>query len=246
VPLDELLRTSDVVTLHVFLAESSRQLIGERVNLMKPQAVLVNTSRGDVVDEAALCRVLERGQLYGAGIDAWTIEPTPPDNPLLRFENVLVTPHMATANKDAMIKKSQATYANFQRILHWRTAAECRPPLPRSGGGRGRWRVMRGMVRLDGKTSLVVDASSRLGRAIALELAAAGAHVVVADVDHHAGADIVAQIERLDASASQVLLDPGGSGELRCGDTGRTRPLWTIGRAVRGRGGPARATQAAA
>jgi glyoxylate reductase len=118
-PLDELLRTSDVVTLHVFLAEGSRHMIGEReLRLMKPTAVLINTSRGGVVDEDALHRVLKEGHLYGAGIDAWQVEPTPPDNPILSLPNVLVTPHMATANRDAVIKKSQAAYANFQRVLH--------------------------------------------------------------------------------------------------------------------------------
>jgi phosphoglycerate dehydrogenase-like enzyme len=117
-PLDELLRTSDVVTLHVFLAEGSRHMIGEReLRSMKSSAVLINTSRGGVVDEAALYRVLADGHLYGAGIDAWEVEPTPPDNPILRLENVLVTPHMATANRDAVVKKAQAAYANFQRVL---------------------------------------------------------------------------------------------------------------------------------
>ena len=61
--------------------------------------------------------MLSDGHLYGAGIDAWEVEPTPPDNPILTLDNVLVTPHMATANRDAVIKKSQAAYANFQRVL---------------------------------------------------------------------------------------------------------------------------------
>jgi phosphoglycerate dehydrogenase-like enzyme len=116
--LDELLRSSDIVTLHVFLAEGSRHMIGEaELRSMKPTAVLINTSRGGVVDEAALYRVLEGGHLYGAGIDAWDQEPTPPDNPILALPNVLVTPHMATANRDAVVKKSEAAYANFQRVL---------------------------------------------------------------------------------------------------------------------------------
>jgi lactate dehydrogenase-like 2-hydroxyacid dehydrogenase len=116
--LDELLSTSDVVTLHVFLGPGSKHLIGRReLELMKPRAVLINTSRGDVVDEAALYRHLAAGKLYGAGIDAWQEEPTSPENPILRLENVLVTPHMATANRDAVVKKSRAAYANFQRVL---------------------------------------------------------------------------------------------------------------------------------
>lgn len=117
-PLQELLRTADVVTLHVFLAEDSKHLIAEReIRAMKPTAVLINTSRGGVIDESALYRVMKEGHLYGAGIDAWQEEPTPPDNPLLTLDNVLVTPHMATANRDAVVKKSRAAYANFQRVL---------------------------------------------------------------------------------------------------------------------------------
>jgi lactate dehydrogenase-like 2-hydroxyacid dehydrogenase len=116
--LDELLRSSDVVTLHVFLADASRHMIGEaELRAMKPTAVLINTSRGGVVDEAALYRVLADGHLYGAGIDAWDEEPTRPDNPILALPNVLVTPHMATANRDAVVKKAEAAYANFQRVL---------------------------------------------------------------------------------------------------------------------------------
>jgi lactate dehydrogenase-like 2-hydroxyacid dehydrogenase len=117
-PLDELLATADIVTLHVFLGDASHHLIGEReLGLMKPGAVLINTSRGEVVDEAALYRALRDRTIAAAGIDAWTEEPTPPDNPILKLDNVLVTPHMATGNKDAMIKKSQACYANFGRVL---------------------------------------------------------------------------------------------------------------------------------
>lgn len=117
-PLDELLRTADVVTLHVFLGPRSHHLLGGReLSLMKPGAILINTSRGEVIDEAALYRSLSERRIAAAGIDAWTEEPTPPDNPLLKLENVLVTPHMATANRDAMIKKARAWYANFQRVL---------------------------------------------------------------------------------------------------------------------------------
>jgi lactate dehydrogenase-like 2-hydroxyacid dehydrogenase len=116
-PLDELLRTADVVTLHVFLSGSSHHMIGERqLAMMKSSATLINTSRGGVVDEEALYRALRDRTIAAAGIDAWAIEPTPPDNPILTLDNVLVTPHMATANRDAVIKKSEACYANFQRV----------------------------------------------------------------------------------------------------------------------------------
>jgi glyoxylate reductase len=116
--LDALLRESDVVTLHVFLSEESRHLIGEReLGLMKPSAVLINTSRGAVVDEGALYRALRDGRLWGAGIDAWTEEPAAPDNPLRTLPNVTCTPHMATATVDADRMKFQAAVANFRRVL---------------------------------------------------------------------------------------------------------------------------------
>jgi phosphoglycerate dehydrogenase-like enzyme len=116
--LDDLLRGSDVVTLHVFLSEASRHLIGEReLGLMKPSAVLINTSRGAVVDEAALYRALRDGRLWGAGLDAWTEEPAPPDNPLRGLPNVTCTPHMATGTVDADRMKFEAAVANFRRVL---------------------------------------------------------------------------------------------------------------------------------
>jgi phosphoglycerate dehydrogenase-like enzyme len=116
--LDDLLRESDVVTLHVFLSEASRHLIGEReLGLMKPSALLINTSRGAVVDEAALYRALRDRRLWGAGLDAWTEEPTPPDNPLRRLPNVTCTPHMATGTVDADRMKFEAAVANFRRVL---------------------------------------------------------------------------------------------------------------------------------
>ena len=117
-PLDELLSTADLITLHVFLAEGSTHLIGAReLGLMKPTAVLINTSRGGVVDEAALYATLKERRILAAGLDVFEVEPTPPDNPILKLDNVLVTPHMATANRDAMMQKSVACYANFRRVL---------------------------------------------------------------------------------------------------------------------------------
>ena len=116
--LDTLLRESDVVTLHVFLSEQSRHLIGERqLGLMKPSAVLINTSRGEVVDEAALYRALRDGAIWGAGLDAWTEEPTPADNPIRQLPNVTCTPHMATGTVDADRMKFEAALANFRRLL---------------------------------------------------------------------------------------------------------------------------------
>ena len=116
--LDRLLQVSDIVTLHVFLSDKSRGMIGEReFELMKPSAILINTSRGAVVDEDALYRALRNRKIWGAGLDAWTQEPTPPDNPILQLDNVVCTPHMATGTVESDRMKYQAAMDNFQRVL---------------------------------------------------------------------------------------------------------------------------------
>ncbi|MFV0335927.1 MAG: 2-hydroxyacid dehydrogenase [Tropicimonas sp.] len=94
--LNETLRESDVVSLHVPLLHSTRKMIGAvEFALMKPGAILINTSRGPVVDEAALCQALSEGQIAGAGLDVLEKEPPNPDNPLFSMDNVVLTPHQA-------------------------------------------------------------------------------------------------------------------------------------------------------
>lgn len=95
--LDELLRQSDVVTLHSALSQETRHMIGSReLGLMKPSAYLINASRGPVVDEAALLRVLREKRIAGAALDVFEVEPPEPSNPLFKLENVVVTPHVAS------------------------------------------------------------------------------------------------------------------------------------------------------
>ena len=97
VSLDELLRRSDYVSIHVPLMAATRGLINaEKLALMKPTAYLINTSRGPVVDETALIAALQNGQIAGAGLDVFEREPLASDSPLLRMENVTVTPHTAS------------------------------------------------------------------------------------------------------------------------------------------------------
>ena len=92
---EELFRRSDVVSVHVVLSERSTGLVGEReLELMKPTALLVNTSRGPVVDESALVRALQTGQIAGAGLDVYSQEPLPSDNPILTAPNTVLTPHL--------------------------------------------------------------------------------------------------------------------------------------------------------
>ena len=99
--LDELLLAADVVTLHVTLNEQSRGLIGAReLGLMKPRAILVNTSRGPIVEERALIAALSERRIAGAGIDVFDEEPLPLDHPLRRMDNVIATPHLGYVTEE--------------------------------------------------------------------------------------------------------------------------------------------------
>ncbi|MDQ1811755.1 D-2-hydroxyacid dehydrogenase [Massilia sp. CCM 9210] len=105
VTLDELLRISDVVSLHLPLTAQTANMIGaEQLARMKPGALLINTARGGLVDEAALARALSDGVMGGAGFDVLSTEPPSPDNPLLalRLPNFILTPHVAWASAGAM------------------------------------------------------------------------------------------------------------------------------------------------
>ena len=91
---DELFGRSDVLTIHLLLSERTRGLVGAReLELMKPTAYLVNTSRGPIVDETALIEVLEKGRISGAGIDVYDTEPLPVDHPLRGLDNTVLTGH---------------------------------------------------------------------------------------------------------------------------------------------------------
>ena len=104
-PLEQLLATSDVVSLHLPLTGQTRNMIGAReLAGMKRSAILINTARGGLVDEAALAEALANGTIAGAGFDVLSKEPPPPDNPLLRLRlpNFVLTPHNAWASGGAM------------------------------------------------------------------------------------------------------------------------------------------------
>jgi phosphoglycerate dehydrogenase-like enzyme len=92
---DELLAQSDVVSIHLVLSDRTRGLVGAReLALMKPTAFLVNTSRGPIVDEAALIEALRQHRIAGAGLDVFDQEPLPPGHPFLQLDNTLITPHL--------------------------------------------------------------------------------------------------------------------------------------------------------
>jgi D-3-phosphoglycerate dehydrogenase len=103
VELDELLRTSDVVSLHLRLSPETKGFLGrDRLGLMKPGAILINTARGPIVDEAAVIDALREGRLGGAGIDVFDAEPLTPGHPLTKLDNVVLTPHCAGITPEAL------------------------------------------------------------------------------------------------------------------------------------------------
>ena len=117
VSLDDLLRRADIVTLHVPLNEQTRHIIDARaLALMKPSAILINTCRGPVVDEAALTVALQEKLIRGAGLDVLYTEPPSPDNPILKLENVLFTPHTAGVTYDTWQRRGAFIFQNLQRV----------------------------------------------------------------------------------------------------------------------------------
>jgi len=117
-PLDDLLRAADVLTLHVPLTETTRGMIGTReLALLKPSATIVNTSRGQVIDDGALYDALRDGRLRAAGLDVFVEEPTPRDNPLLALPNVVSTPHIAGVAAEITARQLTYTIDNIERFL---------------------------------------------------------------------------------------------------------------------------------
>jgi phosphoglycerate dehydrogenase-like enzyme len=124
VPLETLLETADVVSLHVPLNHDTQGMIDARaLARMKPKAILINTCRGEVVQEEALIDALRQGRILAAGLDTQAKEPADPDNPLLTLPNVTLTPHSAGPTVDSFRKRFHNGYANIQRV------ASGQPPL---------------------------------------------------------------------------------------------------------------------
>ena len=118
VDLDTLLSTCDIISLHTPLNDGTRGMIGKaQLDLMKPSALLINTSRGPVVDSAALADALNSGKIAGAGIDVFEGEPPiARDHPLLTAKNVIATPHIGFATKEALVKRAVIVFDN---IVKW-------------------------------------------------------------------------------------------------------------------------------
>lgn len=115
VELDTLLRESDVVSLHCPLTPETREIIdAAALAKMKPTAFLINTSRGPLVNEAALAAALNAGQIAGAGLDVLAVEPPPATNPLLAARNCVITPHVAWATREARRRLIACTAENLR------------------------------------------------------------------------------------------------------------------------------------
>jgi D-3-phosphoglycerate dehydrogenase len=125
--IDEILQRSDYVSLHAALTEETRHMIGaEQLKAMKPTAYLINTSRGALVDEAALHASLSKKQIAGAALDAYEVEP-PKDSPLLQLENIVVTTHIGAHTRESIERVGVMAAENVLRTLeggqpHFRVA----------------------------------------------------------------------------------------------------------------------------
>jgi glycerate dehydrogenase len=116
--LETLLRRSDVVSLHCPLTAETKQMINaQRLKLMKPTAFLLNTSRGPLIDEAALAAALQAGEIAGAGLDVLSVEPPAADNPLYEAPNCFITPHISWATRAARSRLMRVAVENVRAFI---------------------------------------------------------------------------------------------------------------------------------
>jgi D-3-phosphoglycerate dehydrogenase len=116
--IEELLKQSDVVSLHLPLTPSTKNLISSaQLALLPPQAILINTARGEIVDEAALAAALREGRLFAAGLDALPSEPLRADSPLMGLPNVVMTPHIGGSTSAALDAMAEGAADNVLRFL---------------------------------------------------------------------------------------------------------------------------------
>jgi D-3-phosphoglycerate dehydrogenase len=140
VGLAELLRRSDIVSMHAPSTPDAHHLLTEEhFRLMKPGALFINTGRGLTVDEAALTKALEEGWIAGAGLDVLEQEPPAPTNPLLRMENVVLTPHVASASARMDPERRRRVGREIALVLTGRWPMSCVNPSVLAGAGLVRW-----------------------------------------------------------------------------------------------------------
>lgn len=117
--LDELLAVCDIVSLHCPLTNETRNLIdAARLSQMKPDALLINTARGGIIDEAALFEALGEKRIGGAGLDSFSVEPPPADSPLWSLDNLIVTPHVAGVTKGSAIQMAETAANHIISVLN--------------------------------------------------------------------------------------------------------------------------------
>jgi glyoxylate reductase len=127
--LPALLAESDYVSLHMALNDETRSMIGAtELARMKPDAVLINTARGGVVDQAALLQALRDGRIGGAGLDVFESEPLAPDHPLLDFDNVVVAPHLGSATVETRTRMSDLAVDNLLAFFRGERPPRCVNP----------------------------------------------------------------------------------------------------------------------
>ena len=130
-PLDDLLRRSDFVSLHCPLNHETTGMIGAReLARMKPTAFLVNTARAAIVDESALIAALRERRIAGAGLDVHLVEPLPPNSPWLALPNVILTPHIGGATGDVVRHHSDMIVDDIERWLRGERPLHCVTPAP--------------------------------------------------------------------------------------------------------------------
>jgi phosphoglycerate dehydrogenase-like enzyme len=118
VAFGELITRADVITLHVPSGKDTHHLIdATAIGRMKPEAIVINTARGTIIDEPALVRALQEGRIAGAGLDVYEEEPFKTENPLAALPNVVLTPHIAAGTRDALKTKMRALFQNVQRFF---------------------------------------------------------------------------------------------------------------------------------
>ena len=116
--VENVLKNSDFVSVHVPLIPQTRHLIDKKeLEMMKETAFLINTSRGPVINEKALIQALKDGKIRGAGLDVWDPEPPSADNPLLKMDNVVTLPHIASASVETRTKMINMAIENLNAIL---------------------------------------------------------------------------------------------------------------------------------
>ena len=145
--LKKVLQAADVVVVTTPLTRETRNMFGKKeLGWVKPDAILINASRGGVVNEAALVKALQNNKIAGAGLDVFSEEPVPADNPLLKLENVILTPHTAALTREGVTRMAAEAAKSVLDVFTGR--------VPRNVANlqvleSGRWKHLRPVVTAD-------------------------------------------------------------------------------------------------